>query len=141
MLELVLVDEPGEYHSDPDVGRGNKRPGGNGQAAEHRQVEVAEPVQGRDGPDEHGPQDVVGDHDAPDRPAVEHPAEQRPGDHRRQPGAEQDQPDGRAGPGEVEHEPEQGDGGELVAGPRQQAGRQPPHRWPADGRPAPGQRQ
>jgi len=142
VLELVGVDEPGEDHPHPDVGRGDEGSGGHGQAAEQGQVEAADPVQDRDGPDEHGPQQVVGDHDPPGRPAVEHPAEQRPGDHRRQAGAEQDQPHGRAGPGEVEHEPQQGDGGELVAGARQQqAGGQPPHRRPAEGRPGPRQHQ
>jgi hypothetical protein len=140
VLELVLVDQPGEHHPYADVGGGDESPGGHRQAVEQGQVEAPEPVQGRDDPDERGPQQVVGDHHPPGRPAVQDPAEQRAGNHRRQPGAQQDQPDGRARPGAVEHEPHQGDGGELVAGPRQQqAGCQPPHRRPAEDGPAPGQ--
>jgi hypothetical protein len=79
-------------------------PGGQGQPVEERQVEPAEPVQRGDGRHQGGPAQVVGHHHPPQRPAVEHPAEQRPGHHRGQPGAEQDQADGRPGPGEVEHD-------------------------------------
>jgi hypothetical protein len=127
-LELGLVDQAGEGHPDADVGGRDQGPGGHSQPVEERHVEPAEPVQRRDGPDQGGPGQVVGHHHPPQRPAVEHAAEQRPGHHRGQPGAEQDQAHGRPRPGEVEHEPDQGDGGQLVAGARQQhAGRQPPH--------------
>jgi hypothetical protein len=135
-LQVGLVDQAGEDRADAGVGGRDEGAGGQREGVDQGHVEAAEPVQDRDGPHQHGPEQVVGDHHPPGRPAVEQAAEQRTGDHRRQPGAEQDQPDGHAGPGEVEHEPQQGDGGELVAGARQQqSGRQPPHPGPAEGRP------